>query len=128
VTLAILLVVCEAFGLNLSRNPARPFFAPLSVWDEREQLYRQAALFLQPLLSPESVVAASEIGALGYYCDCRILDTVGLVSPQALAYYPLPPEDTPALNAIPEGLIQDQRPEFVVSLEVFVRETLLDDP
>jgi len=128
VTLAILLVVCEILGLNLGRNPSRPFLTPLSVWDERERLYRDTALFLEPLLGPGSVVAASEIGALGYYCDCRILDTVGLVSPQALAYYPLPPEDTPALNAIPEGLIQDQRPEFVVSLEVFVRETLLDDP
>lgn len=127
-TLGLLLVACEVLGLNLGRDPSRAFFTPISVWDEREGLYREAAQFLEPRLDSGSLVAASEIGALGYYCDCRILDTVGLVSPHALGYYPLPPEDTPALNAIPTGLVREHRPEFVVSLEVFMRETLLDDP
>jgi hypothetical protein len=127
-TIGVALIVCEALGLNLGRDRSRPFLTPLSVWDEREQIYREAARFLEPLLSPDSVVAASEIGALGYYCDCRILDTVGLISPVSLAYYPLPPEDSPGLNAIPEGLIRDRAPEFVVTLELFIRETLLDDP
>jgi hypothetical protein len=100
---------------------------PIGPWDEREQLNGRVASFLRPHLSADSLVAASEIDALGCFCDCWILDTVGLVSPVALAYCPVAPEDAPALNAIPEALIHDEEPEFFVSLEAFVRKTLLDD-
>jgi hypothetical protein len=74
------------------------------------------------------VVAAPEIGALGYASNLRILDTAGLVSPSALAYYPLPADQLLTDNAVPSGLIHDQRPDAVVALDAYVQRTLLADP
>lgn len=113
-------------GLNLGRDASRPYPAPVAAWDEREQLYAQVAGFLSPLLDSNDIVAASETGALGYACGCRILDTVGLVSPVSLRYYPIS-SDLPAYNAIPSGLVRGLAPDYLVSLEVFVRPTLLQD-
>jgi hypothetical protein len=70
------------------------------------------------------VVAASEIGALGYYCDCRILDTVGLVTPEAAKYYPLPPSDYVSNYAIPAELVRELSPAYLVTLDVFIRKSL----
>ena len=42
-----------------------------------ELLYRQAADYLAPRLTPQSVLAAGDVGVLGYYTPARILDTVG---------------------------------------------------
>lgn len=126
-SLALGLILSQIAGLNLGRDRERPFLLPRAVWDEREQLYAQAADFLSAHAASGARVAAPEIGALGYACECRILDTVGLVSPEALSYYPLPPEQVVALNAVPLELIEATQPEVVVSLEVFMRRTLLQD-
>ena len=122
-----LFVAAELAGLNLGRNPVAEWWLPISVWDEREVLYRKVAEDFLLGLAPHSTVAASEIGALGYYCDCRIFDTVGLVSPSALRYYPVPAEAVVAVYAVPSELIRDRTPEYLVSLEVFIRRTLLED-
>jgi hypothetical protein len=121
------LIGCQIVGLNLGRDSQKALLLPLSAWSEREQLYQEAALVLRPRLAPGDRVAASEIGALGFYCGCRILDTVGLVSPSALHYYPLPGEAYAGNYAIPPGLIRDQQPEYLVSLEIMLRNTLLQD-
>ena len=98
------------------------------MWNEREDLYRDAAEHLRPQLKSGDVVAAPEIGALGYYCDCRILDTVGLVSPEALKYYPLPTSMYSVNYAVPPDLIRDTAPAYVVSLDVFVDRSLISAP
>jgi hypothetical protein len=125
--LGVLLIVCQIAGLNLGRDPRKALLLPLAAWSEREQLYREAAAILRPRLAPDDRVAASEIGALGFYCECRVLDTVGLVSPSALHYYPLPDEAYAGNYAIPPGLIRDQQPEYLVSLEIMLRNTLMQD-
>jgi hypothetical protein len=101
---------------------------PKVVWTEREDLYRDAAERLRPLLKSGDVVAATEIGALGYYCECLILDTVGLVSPEALKYYPLPTSMYSVNYAVPPDLIRDTAPAYVVSLDVFVDRSLISAP
>ena len=50
-------------------------------------------------LPATAVVAAPEIGALGYASNLHMLDTVGLVSPVALRYYPLRPDQLVTDNA-----------------------------
>ncbi len=122
-----LLAICLE-GLNLGRDAQRPFLLPLAVDTERETRYLAVALELRGQIAATDIVAAPEIGALGYYCECRILDTVGLVSPRALAYYPLAAKVGDILNAVPPGLIRDSRPEWLVSLEAFLRPVLLEDP
>jgi hypothetical protein len=74
------------------------------------------------------VIAAGDIGALGYFTGAQMLDTIGLVSPVAVGYYPLPDSMYVINYAIPPALIDDQRPEVVVLLEVYGRSGLLLDP
>jgi hypothetical protein len=93
----------------------------------REQLYVSVGRQLADSLPDDAVVAAPEIGALGYASNLRVLDTVGLVSPAALPYYPLPSEELVTDNAIPARLITDRRPDAVVTLDVFARRSLLSD-
>ncbi len=107
-------------------GPTQP--APQMAWHQLELYYRQVGLALAPRLSPASVVAAGDVGALGYYSNARILDTVGLMSPEASAYYPLDPELYTISYAIPPQLILTERPDYVVFLEVYGRQGLLQDP
>jgi len=95
---------------------------------EREQVLLSVGRELGASLATTAVVAAPEIGALGYASRLRILDTVGLVSPAARAYYPLPADQLVTDNAVPASLIADARPDAVVALDAFVERTLLVDP
>jgi len=105
-----------------SREPA-----PEMAFIKLELLYRQAAEILAPRLSPATTLAAGDVGVLGYFTPARILDTVGLNSPVSTRYYPLPAEDYEINYAIPARLITDQKPDYVVILEVYGRRTLLKD-
>jgi len=94
----------------------------------REQVMLDVGYGLAQSLPPTAVIAAPEIGALGYASKLRILDTVGLVSPVAIPYYPLPREQVLTDNAIPARLIIDQKPDVVVTLDAFAQLSLLPDP
>ncbi len=94
----------------------------------REQVMLDVGYGLAESLPPTAVIAAPEIGALGYASNLRILDTVGLVSPVAIPYYPLPREQVLTDNAIPARLIIDQKPDVVVTLDAFAQLSLLPDP
>jgi hypothetical protein len=107
-------------------GPSRP--APSMAYIQLEGLYERVAGELLPRLSPGDTVAAGDIGALGYFTNARILDTLGLISPISLKYYPLPADDYAINYAIPARLIDEQQPEWLVMLEVYGRNTLLKDP
>ncbi|MBN1439657.1 MAG: hypothetical protein JW929_09630 [Anaerolineales bacterium] len=106
-------------------GPAQP--APAMAFVGLEQLYRQVAEDLREMIPPGSTVAAGDVGVLGYHLDAVILDTVGLNSPSALRYYPLPVSMYSIVYAMPPDLILDLRPEVVVLLEVYGRNGLLKD-
>jgi len=89
-----------------------------------EEAYAAAGPYLAPRLGPDTVVAMPEFGAFGYVTGARILDTVGLVSPRATRYYPLP-SDFAEHNAVPPELIREERPDFLVGLERFLPEQLV---
>ncbi|MGI9148898.1 MAG: hypothetical protein ACR2IK_20505 [Chloroflexota bacterium] len=93
----------------------------------REELLLDVGRGLGESLPQTAVIAAPEIGALGYASRLHILDTVGLVSPVSLAYYPLLPDQLVTDNAIPPRLITDQRPDVVVTLDAFAQKSLLPD-
>ena len=65
---------------------------------------------------------------LGYYTGLRILDTVGLNSPQSSRYYPFDPKAYAINYAIPPDLILDEQPDYLVILEIYGRKALLLDP
>jgi hypothetical protein len=58
--------------------------------EAREGRYREAARILDSISGPDRhpLVMIDEVGALGYYSHVRILDTHGLLSPEALPYLP----------------------------------------
>jgi hypothetical protein len=117
----------NAWVLHPDHGPDRP--APEMAWFKLELIYEQAGRSLAPLVDEHTVIAAGDIGAIGWYSDARILDTLGLVSPQSVAYYPIDPSmlgDMP--YAVAPDLILDQQPDYIVILETYGRNGLLKDP
>ena len=103
--------------------------APKMAWYKLELLYKQVADFItnQVPSSESTLIAAGDVGVLGYYTKSRILDTVGLNSTQTINYYPLDERYYVINYAIPPKLITDYRPDYVVFLEVYGRKSLLQD-
>ncbi len=117
----------NAWVLHPAHGPNRP--APAMAWIELELQYEQAGRSLAPYVGPDTVIAAGDIGAVGWYSGARILDTLGLVSPGSTAYYPLPPSMIAGMAyAVAPDLILEKRPDYLVILEIYGRRGLLLDP
>ncbi len=101
--------------------------APKMSWYKLELLYGQASAIIAPYLQDGQTLAAGDVGVLGYFTNARILDTVGLNSPEALAYYPLDQRYYVINYAIAPDLIIDQGPDAIIFLEVYGRNGLLKD-
>ncbi len=124
-----LLFVSQDWVLRPDHGLKRP--APGMAWYQLELLYRQAADSLSAEISQlpaTPTLAAGDVGVLGFFTGARILDTVGLNSPQSTEYYPFDPSEYVINYAIPADLILDQHPDFIVILEVYGRKSLLPDP
>ncbi len=123
------LLSLRGWTLHPAQPPDRP--APEMAWIELELLYKQAAERLAPSIAaaPQPVtIAAGDVGVLGYYTDARILDLVGLNSPETLVYYPLDENFYgDFIYAISPDLIINERPDYVVILEIYGRYGLLKD-
>jgi hypothetical protein len=115
----------NAWTLKPDHGPDRP--APKMAYIQLELLYHQVAADLRPQVRAETVIAAGDIGALGYDTNARILDTLGLISPQTLRYYPLDPSLYVINYAMSPQLILDQRPDWLVAPEVYLRKGVLPD-
>jgi hypothetical protein len=102
--------------------------SPDMAWTKLEDLYRQAAGVIIPKMQPGDVVAAGDVGVLGWETRAPILDLVGLNSSITGKYYPLDAAAYVINYAVPSDLIMDTQPAFVAILEVYGRETLLKDP
>lgn len=109
--------------------------APEMAWYQLELLYRQAADALERDIASQTVsrgvpptLAAGDVGVLGYFTSARILDTLGLNSPEAIPYYPVPSALHAMTYAVAPDLIMDTLPDYVVLLEVYGREGLFKDP
>jgi arabinofuranosyltransferase len=121
---ALLLVASlNAYTLHPDHGPGRP--APEMAWFKLELLYGQAADLVRARMHPGDVVAAGDIGAVGWFTGAPILDTLGLISPEAVPYYPLDPSLLVISYAMSADLIRDQNPDYVITPEVYVRNTLL---
>ena len=121
--LGTLVLTINAWTLHPDHGPDRP--APGMAYIRLENFYQQAAEILAPRLEDGDQLAAGDIGVLGYLTDAYILDTVGLITPGSSEYYPLPEEQYVINYAIPTDLILAEKPEFIVVLEAYIRETLL---
>lgn len=71
-----------------------------------DRIHKSIGLYLAEHVGDDEIVAAEDIGYMGYYSGKKILDRDGLVSPEAVPY-----------NRDEEyfALINDQKPEWVVA-------------
>lgn len=98
-------------------------FAPYDT-SGREDVYRRA---MQQLSLPDTdLVAAPEIGAVGWFTRARVLDTAGLVSPEALAFQAEPGSGEG--GGIPARLLRETGAGCVVSLGRFLEVARRTDP
>ena len=93
----------------------------------RTLAYRDAAQRLNAMCAPSDRVAAPEIGALGFYFNGCLLDACGLVTPQALPFLPVPPEQRLSAvdGAISVDFVKALEPEWVVTMPHFAQRSLL---
>jgi hypothetical protein len=112
-----------------AHGPERP--APLMAWHQIELMYQDVATDLVENhgVTPQTIVASGDIGAIGYFTRAVIVDTVGLVTPAMRAYYPVNPAIIPsdANYAIPPQMIADTNPQYLVAMESMVRLGLEQD-
>lgn len=124
------LLSLRAWELSPGHGPRRP--APQMAWFKLELFYREAAQIVMQevesntlIQNKKPVLAAGDVGVLGYETNLPILDLVGLNSPQSVSYYPLPEEHYAINYAVSVDLILDELPEYIVILEIYGRKTLL---
>jgi len=103
--------------------------SPRMAYIKLELTYLEAAEKLRGQVNRETVIAAGDIGAIGYATGAHIYDTLGLITPDAHRYYPVPPEAiVPGLPyAIPTQLVLDAQPDIIVIVEAYGRNTFLRD-
>ena len=89
--------------------------------------YERIGKYLSALTGGHDSIAAAEVGALGYYYRGPMIDACGLVSPEAIQFLPVPPDQRAgaAVAAIPTDLIQSTNPDWVVTMPIFARESLM---
>lgn len=121
---AALVSTLDAWTLHPDHGPDRP--APEMAWFELELLYERAAEIVRAHGEGDTL-CAGDIGVLGYRSGMTILDTVGLVTPAASAYYPADSSIYVINYAIPADLVLALDPDYVVILEVYGRRGLLPD-
>ena len=100
---------------------------------ERYNGYRRAAAFLNRRSARLERALISEVGIFGFFYRGDVIDTVGLCTPEALAYYPPPVSDiwdeqhrplTDMDNLTPTRMVLELKPTYVVNGLGFVRNLL----
>jgi len=122
---AALAATLNAWDLHPDHGPDRP--APEMAWFKLELLYAQAADVVLSHAAPGDTLCAGDIGVLGYRTRMRVLDTVGLVTPESTHHYPADPSIYVINYAIPADLVLALDPDYIVILEVYGRRGLLPD-
>jgi hypothetical protein len=73
---------------------------------------------------PKARLMAAEIGALGFTFKGKIIDSVGLASPEAVKYHPLKNRSIESIAGIPLKMVEDLHPELIVALDIHMEELI----
>jgi len=113
--------------LHPSYGQDRP--TPHMAWNQAEILQEQVGEMIAARARPDAVIAAGDIGAIGWGSNLCILDTVGLISPQSTPYYPVDPAMLGESGyAVAPDLIFDLKPDYISLMESYGEKGLFIDP
>jgi hypothetical protein len=118
----IVLMPCVTAGQELAAFVAqRPQLAYRDAANARVDVYRLVGHVINQSC-PTARLLTSEIGGLGIGFPGEILDALGLATPAAIRYHPMPvPQDRSSggVGAIPPAFVNDVHPDVVVSYSFF---------
>jgi len=90
----------------------------------RESAFRDACAFLAEDELEGRTVLAPDIGVIGWCLDdVKILDPIGLVSPEAIPYN----KDAPPNELLPVRLLLDKKPDYLIGLDHFIGPNILEN-
>jgi len=113
--LSLMLILVPAYLLHQEPSSLISRAREESFWNACNQILDQD-------LEGKSVLAP-DIGVIGWCLeDARILDPIGLVSPETLPYQ----EDLPSNQLVSLDLIIDQEPDYIVALDHFISPDFFD--
>jgi hypothetical protein len=73
---------------------------------------------------PSATLMSAEIGGLGWDFHGKILDAIGLASPEAIAYHRVRTPYDGTVGQIPAGYVRDSHPDLIVSYDIFAKSAL----
>ena len=90
----------------------------------REAAFWNACNIIKDLDLKNKIVLTPDIGVIGWCLEeAKILDPIGLISPEAISYNKeLPPD-----QLVSPDLITDKQPDYIISLDQFINPYLLDN-
>lgn len=117
-------------SLNRDTEQWGRFALPLLGPKKREDHYVELAALINDEVNENSVIIAPEYGAFGYHTKAKMLSSIGHNNKEMLNYLPAPFEEVvPYMNnSITKEMIRVFKPDYVLSLEAFIRESLLKSP
>jgi hypothetical protein len=137
---ALLLASGSGYARRGEREEKGPVYAldprgPLFERSERERFnaYRRVAGILNRFSEPPQPVLISEVGVFGFFYRGDVIDTVGLCTPEALAFYPPPASDlrdetgrelSDSDNIAPTAMVLALKPAYVVNAAAYIRNLL----
>lgn len=114
-----------------------PFGKLWELWeDQRHAHYRKAAELLNEVADDRTTALITEIGIFGTCFRGEVLDSVGLCSPESLAFYPPPKDDIlrpdgelygSAETIVPTAMVMQLRPDYVVNSRAYIAHLLRED-
>lgn len=96
----------------------------------RNEAYDAIAHTIGDRIPAGTTILMPEIGEVAFYMPhVRVLDSAGLVSPEALPYHPVNDElgVSPNMGVIPPQMVADYQPEMIITLEVLGRFALINE-
>ena len=104
-------------GLLLDSRPG------WSILRENEQSYELASAAVRPQVQNGQVVFAPDIGLVGWRLEnAKILDPVGLVSPESLPYH----RNRQRFEVVFPQIVREQQPDWVFSRSIYLAGFLQD--
>lgn len=102
-------------------------------WDkvsERLRVYEKAGAYLNQMAPDASLVGIGELGIIGTVYKGKMFDLQGMVTPEALKLYPVPPDkrSPTCVFSLPPQFPRMYKPDRMLFLDSFGRKGLLEDP